>query len=58
MPQYRGMPGAKIGSEWVRDCGGGYGGLLEKHWKFKRGQYIIKNIKKKNKILQDFEKRN
>jgi hypothetical protein len=28
MPQYRGMPGPKRGSGWVRDWGGGYGGPL------------------------------
>jgi hypothetical protein len=28
MPQYRGMPGPRSGSEWVGEWGGGYGGLL------------------------------
>ena len=28
MPQYRGTPGPKSGNGWVRELGGGHGGLL------------------------------
>jgi hypothetical protein len=38
---------AKKGELMARGFGEGYGGLLGKHWKCKRGKYLIKKREKK-----------